>query len=163
MNKILSNLLLAMLLAVGNAHGADTVAASHKAAIEKFFKVTKMDKQYEEGMLAAFDANPGITPEQLAGLTEDQKAKFRKMRKLIRGKMVELMGWEKIKSEMVDLYGRHFTEEEVLAITKLMDSPTGQLMVTKQIGLIAEAGEIGRKKAQALTPELTKMAVDAMK
>lgn len=136
---------------------------SHRAAAERFFKATQMEKQYEVGLLAGFDASSGLTEERMQGLPKEQRDKLASAKTKIKAKMIELMGWEKVKPEMVQLYTKHFSESEIDSITKMMETPTGQLMISKQVGLLPEAMAIGQKKAQSIMPEIMKIMQEEMK
>lgn len=161
--KYLNILVISCILAViPFAHG-EQASESHKKAIEHLFKTLQMDKQYETAMLAGFDASSGLTPERIASLPEEQREKIKTGIVKVKAKMVELMGWEKVKPDMIELYAKHFSEKEVLDITKLMDSPTGQMMLSKQIGLLSESMAVGQKKAQAILPELMKVMQEELK
>jgi hypothetical protein len=136
---------------------------SHRAATERFFKATQMQKQYEVGLLAGFDASSGLTDERVQGLPKEQRDKLANAKVKIKAKMIELMGWEKVKPEMVQLYTKHFSESEIDSITKMMETPTGQLMISKQVALLPEAMAIGQKKAQSIMPEIMKIMQEEMK
>jgi hypothetical protein len=155
-------LVLTALLALAPRSEAAT-SESHRAAIDRFFKVLKLDKQYETGMMAGFDASSGLTADRLASLPAEQKEKIQRGVTKVKAKMVELMGWEKMKPDMMELYARHFTEKEIDDIVKLMETPTGQMMLAKQIALLPEAMALGQKKALAVLPEIMKVMQDEMK
>lgn len=151
---------MALALLTGSGHAA---TESHRAAIERLFKVLKIDKQYEVSMLAGFDAGTGLNADRMAALPQDQREKLQQTLAKVKARMVELMGWDKVKPEMVELYAKHFTEKEIDAIAKMMESPTGQMLVSKQLTLMPEAMTIGQKKAQAAMPEIMKIMQEDMK
>ncbi len=151
---------LALALLTGSGQAATD---SHRAAIERLFKVLKIDKQYEVSMLAGFDAGTGLTADRMAALPQDQREKLQQTLAKVKARMVELMGWDKVKPEMVELYAKHFTEKEIDAIAKMMESPTGQMLVSKQLTLMPDAMGIGQKKAQAAMPEIMKIMQEDMK
>jgi hypothetical protein len=155
-------ILLITFIVTAFAAVCQAVTDSHRAAIEHLFTVLKIDKQYESGMIAGFEAAAGATPEQLATMTEDQRAKFQAGMAKVKAKMIELMGWEKVKPDMIELYARHFSETEINDIAKMMETPTGQLLVSKQLALIPESMSVAQKKAQAIMPEISKIMQDAM-
>ncbi len=144
------------------AVSSQAVTTSHRAAIEKLFTVLKMQKQYEAGMLAGYDAAVARTPAQLGAMTEEERTKFRNGVTKVKVRMIELMGWEQVKPDMIELYAKYFSEAEIADITKMMETPTGQMLVGKQLALIPEATSIGQKKAQAIMPELMKIMQDEM-
>ena len=63
---------------------------------------------------------------------------------------------------MTTVYMKHFSEEEITAIIALMETPTGQMLVSKQIELIPESMAVGQKKMQSIMPEITRIMQEAM-
>ena len=141
----------------------DASPESHRAAIDQLFKVMKMEKQYEAGMLAGFDSGAGMTPERLAALPEEQRTKLQDALAKVKVRMQELMGWEVVKVEMTEIYMKKFSEEDATAISKMLETPTGQLLVTKQLEIIPEASAFAQKKARDIMPEIIKMVSEGMK
>jgi hypothetical protein len=139
------------------------VSESHRAAIERLFTTLKVDKQYEVAMIAGFESGAGLDSEQMASLPEEQRAKVKAAIEKMKAKMLELMGWDKVKPDMIELYAKHFSEAEVKDITKLMESPTGQLLVTRQLALVPESMALAQKRMQAVMPQLMQVMQDGMK
>lgn len=139
------------------------VTPSHRDAVMRLFKVLKLDEQYDNGMMAGFDASSGLTEERLKSMPEEQRTKVTRAMTKIKAKMKELMGWDKVKGDMVEIYAKHFTEKEVEAVIKLMETPTAQMMISKQIGLMAESMAIGQKRAKEMMPEIMKIMQEEMK
>ena len=139
------------------------VTESHRAAIEHLFTVLKIDRQYEVAMFAGFEGGLNLTPERLAAMTEDQRTKLQAGVARMKAKMNELMGWEKVKSDMVEIYAKHFSEAEINDITKMMESPTGQMMVSKQLALMPDSMALAQQKARSVMPELVKIMQEESK
>lgn len=156
--KFAAFLSLFITLTYSSARGA---SASHSNAVEKLFVAIQMDKQYEEGMLAGFDAASKIPAEHLATLSGEEQKNIQRKMAVIRKKMVELNGWPKIKPQMVELYARHFSEKEIEAILRLTKDPTYQMLLKKQLILLREAMEIGQKQAQETMPEIMKAVAES--
>lgn len=151
--------LLLLILAVSPALASEE---SHKAAVEKLFTVLQMPKQYETGMLAGFNMGASMGDDRLAALPVEQQNKIKAGMEKVRSKMVEIMGWPVVKDDMAAIYMKQFSEEEVNAIIAMMDTPTGQMLVSKQIALIPESMKVGQKKMQEAMPEITRIMQEAM-
>ncbi len=156
--KTLCTLLFAI-LAISPAIASEE---SHKAAVEKLFTVLQMQKQYETGMLAGFNLGASMGDDRLSSLPIEQQNKIKAGMEKVRSKMLELMGWPVVKDDMMAVYLKHFSEEEITAIIALMDTPTGQMLVSKQITLIPESIAVSQKKMQTMMPEVTRIMQEAM-
>lgn len=156
--KMLCSLLL-FLAVTGSALASED---SHKAAVEKLFESLKMKQQYETSMLAGFNLGASLGEDKLASLPADQQTKVKTALEKVRATLIEMMGWEAVKSDMVALYMKYFSEEEIAAITTMLDTPTGQMLVSKQIQLLPESMTVGQKKMQAVMPEISRIMQETM-
>lgn len=135
---------------------------SHLAAVDELFTAMKMKQQYETSLISGFNAGLSMSDQKLANLPIEQQNKINAGMEKVRARVVELMGWSAVKSEIAGIYTKNFTEEEVAAITKMLETPTGQLLVSKQISLLPETMAIGQKKAQEMMPEIIRIMQEAM-
>ena len=62
--------------------------------------------------------------------------------------------------QMVDLYAKHYTHEDVLALLEFYRSPVGQKAITLMPLLMQEGGEIGQRWMEPRMPKI--MQVYAM-
>jgi hypothetical protein len=144
-------------LAVAFAFAAHPLLASeesHKAAIEKLFVTMKMKEQYETSLLTGFNAGASMSDQKLIDLPLEQQNKVNAAMERVRIRVLELMGWDSVKEDMTKIYMKNFKEEEVVAITEMLATPTGQMLLSKQIQLLPTAMAVGQKKAQAVMPEI---------
>ena len=135
---------------------------SPRAAVEQLFVTMKMKEQYETSLLAGFNVGASMSDRRLANLPLEQQNKFNAGMEKVRSRALELMGWDAVKEEITQLYMRTFTEEEAVAITKMLATPTGQMLLSKQISLLPDSMAIGQKKAQAMMPEIMQIMQEAM-
>lgn len=155
--KIIASLLFVFVVATATAS-----EESHKAAVEKLFDTLQMKRQYETGLLQGFNVGASFSDDKLATLPIEQQNKIKAGMEKVRAKMLELMGWDSVKDDMATIYMKHFSEEEVTAITTMLDTPTGKLLITKQIDLLPETMTLGQKKAQAMMPEIMQIMQNSM-
>ncbi|MGA2864789.1 MAG: DUF2059 domain-containing protein [Verrucomicrobiota bacterium] len=139
--------------------GADPTAA-HLAKVSKFFDITQMEKTYETSLTAGFEgaAHMGDT----SAMPEEERAKMEKALKRVKEFLVTEIGWSKIKEDMAKVYAKHFTEDELDKVIKLLDSETGRMFISKQIGLLAESMALAQSRAQALMPKVIAMMQEEM-
>ncbi len=155
MKKIIA-LGIALLLTTG----AQAATPSHLAKINKFFEVTQMQKQYETGLIAGFEGATRMA--DLSAMSPDERAKLEKATKRVKEFLLAEMGWPKVKDDLAELYAKHFSEEDLDKITKLLDNETGRMFITKQIALMPESMTYAQTKVQALSPKIATMMQEEM-
>jgi len=139
-------------LCLSTAH-AD-LTPSHQAAIEKLLTVMQVQKQFESNLLLGFDAGMGNTSEQIKSLPQEQQDKFAKGIEKVKAVMMEQMGWEKIKPELIAAYGKNFSEQEAKDVAAMMESPAGQVLVSKQVTVAADLMKVTQEKMKVLQPQI---------
>jgi hypothetical protein len=124
----------------------------HLAKINKFFEVTQMQQQYEMNLTARFSAFPGAA--NLEGMPEEDRAKYEQMMQRVKDIVVAEAGWSKVKDDMAELYAKHYSEEEIDKILKLIDNDTGKMLYRKQIELLPDSVAYAQKRMQELAPKI---------
>jgi hypothetical protein len=95
---------------------------------------SQLDKTVE----AQLQANPGLNQ------FED----------IIRGFLNKYMSFDAMKAELVELYAKEFSEDELRELIKFYESPIGQKLADKQSLLTARGAMIGQRQVQQHLPEL---------
>lgn len=147
MKTIITSLAVALAL-LSPSHA---VEPAHQAAIEKLFVALQMEKQYDISLIAGFEASTGGA---VAQMPEEQQPKFKAAMEKVAAFMKAEMGWEKMKGEMVELYAKNLTLEDINAVLPLLEKPEYQNFVTKQISVMPDAVKLGADKAAALQPQI---------
>jgi hypothetical protein len=135
---------------------------SHKAAVERLFVTMKMKEQYETSLITGFNAGASMSDQKLSNLPLEQQNKVSAAMEKVRVRVLELMGWDSVKNDMMQVYMKKFTEEEIVAITEMLATPTGQMLLSKQISLLPESMAIGQKKARAMMPEILQIMQESL-
>ncbi len=138
------------------------LAPSHQAAIEKLVTVLQVQKQFESNLVLGFEAGMGTTADQIKSLPQEQQDKFAKGITKVKAFMIEQMGWEKLKPQIIAIYGKNFTEQEAKDVTTLMDSPAGQMLLTKQISIAADLMKETQEKMKILQPKIMQVMQEEM-
>jgi uncharacterized protein len=112
-----------------------------------------MQKQAIANARQMFDKTP--TPQQQALLDDFEKRLFA----LVESRV----GWKALEPDILDLYVRNFTDEELDGILAFYKSPAGVSMITKMPTMTTQAMQISQSKVTALMPELRQMTQDFAK
>jgi hypothetical protein len=159
--KRLSLLLVLVLCLPLTAHADE---ASRRAKAQEMVTLLHMDtlmqqmmdtvqKQVSTSLIQLCDKER--TPQQQALLDNFTKKTF----SLVESRM----GWKAIEPEILDLYARNFTDEELDGILAFYKSPAGLSMIAKMPAMSTQASQISQAKLTALMPELKQMMQDFAK
>ncbi|MBK8092888.1 MAG: DUF2059 domain-containing protein [Verrucomicrobiaceae bacterium] len=158
MKKIL--LSLAFVLTLGTAQAE--ISASHRAAIEKLITASQVQKQISSSMSTAMDSMMGGSADQMAALPPAQQEKFKGAVAKMKALVSEALSWEKLKNDVTEVYAKHYTEQEAQDVTKLLESPAGQTLLTKQLAMTGDMMVVTEGKIKALTPQLMQVMQEEM-
>lgn len=162
MRRALTGLLVAVVLGLGLHVAAqeDATGGVDAAVVQEFLQISKAREKYEVGLLAGFDASFGM--QDLSMVPPDHLPKIQAMQKKIKDLMLTEMGWTKIEPEFVRIYAESFTTEELKAITQLLDTPTGRMMIEKELLLMPKSMEISQKLAMQVMPKIQQLVMQEM-
>ncbi|MBW8748560.1 MAG: DUF2059 domain-containing protein [Acidobacteria bacterium] len=152
-----------MLLALPLSARADE--ASKRAKIEQMLTVLKMEDNFNLLMkqVEQQGRQMGMSMTNPSQLTDaDKKILDNFMTKLMAA-MQETMGWQKLKSEFIDLYAKAYTEEEVDGILTFYKSPVGQSMLAKTPQLVQQSMAISQTHMKEIQPKLEQLTEDLKK
>jgi len=158
MKKLISIVTLALTLTTGHAE----LPASHKAAIEKLINVMQVQKQFEKSLIAGFESGMGTSSDQIKALPQEQQDKFQKAIAKVKEVMLEMMSWEKMKPDLIEAYGKNFTEKEANDIIAHMDTPVGQMLVSKQAAMVGDVMALTKEKMKVIMPKVMQVMQEEM-
>ncbi len=158
----MKNLIVLATLVFTLASARAELAASHQAAIEKLMSVMQVQKQFEASLVAGFEAGLGGSSEQIKSLPQEQQDKFNNAIVKVKAVLLEMMSWEKMKPDLVEVYGKTFSEQEAKDVIAHMETPVGQMIVSKQAGMVASVMQMTQAKTQAIMPQVMKIMQEEM-
>lgn len=154
MRRILIALTLAAVALPSLAHADD---ASKKAKVEQILLITKSDKTFnmmvENGMKQGEQAAMTLFGDSSKMTAKDKEIFSRFETKLLATFKAE-SGWETMKPELVDLYAKTYTEEQIDGILAFYKSPAGQAMIEKTPEIITQSSAIAQGHFQQMQPKL---------
>lgn len=150
----------ALLLAVSSPL-ALAASASHVAEAERFLKLV--------------NANQLTTPVYLQvqymfqQRFEELKAPQNKVTVLERytaranASLDKVIGWDKLKPELVNMYTSNFTEAELKGLIEFYQSPLGRKVLERMPVLTAQSAELAQSKLEPAVPQVNKLLEDMSK
>ncbi|MBL9130035.1 MAG: DUF2059 domain-containing protein [Verrucomicrobiaceae bacterium] len=144
-------------------HSFAELAPSHKAAVEKLLAVMQVEKQMEQSMRAGLEAGLGMSGDQIKSLPKEQQDKFAAAMKRVMDAMMEEMSWAKLKPDLIEVYGKNFTEKETNDVIALMESPTGQMLVSKQAGMVGDIMKVTQERMKSFMPKIMTIMQEEMR
>lgn len=124
-------------------------SAEAKAAATELFEVMDLEMMMKGATEQALE--PQLIQMRRAGISELGMAELKKE---MLDFMNEVMAWEVLKPELVDLYATEFTKEELDDLIAFYKTPTGQKAIKTMPRLMGEGMMIGQRAVQARAPEL---------
>lgn len=143
MVRILTALTAALLLAVAPATAQDGSLERREVLAHRYVDLMQTDSfgKIVSAMLEQELANDGDTPEEVRAFVREQGPIF--MTRMV----------EQMMAELVPVYARAFTEDELEALVAFYETPMGQSIARKDIELGVETEEI-------MTRAVAQMALD---
>jgi hypothetical protein len=142
-------------LATPSAPGAEgKLSDTHRAAIERLLVALQAEKNLESALRAGAAVGMGLNSNQMNSLPKAQREKFQKALKRAMEAVAKDLNWGSIKEEVVEGYGKIFNEKEALEIAAILETPSGQLLVSKQNQLSGEIMRITQEKMKTVLPKL---------
>ena len=153
----------AVLLALPLSARADE--ASKRAKIEQMLTVLKMEDNFNLLMkqVEQQGRQMGMSMTNPSQLTDADKKILDNFMVKLMAAMQETMGWQKLKSEFIDLYAKAYTEEEVDGILTFYKSPVGQSMLAKTPQLVQQSMAISQTHMKEIQPKLEQLSNDLKK
>jgi len=129
--------------------------------VERFLEVTLAGEQYEFGLVAGFDmmaANEDV----LESFPEEMRENYRKGMEEVKALLLEKMGWETVKEDVVALAREIYTTAELEAAIEAFDTPVMQEFLKKQVSMTQKMMGFSQEKVVELMPEIERIMEQAM-
>ncbi len=145
-----------LILLAGTAARAEDLTAEKVADIRRFFELS--------GQLAAADAIVEPMTQQLMALVKAGDSKVTSRQAEVLGEQMAIAIREELNSEqgllaqMIDLYHRSFTHEEVRAMNAFYESSVGRKLSSATPGLTQEGFRLGAEWGRKVGPRVQQRA-----
>ena len=116
------------------AAGAD--AASHRAAVERLFSLTRLQQKIDESV------------QTVAALQLQQTPELAQHRAALMKFLEQHIGWNAMHEELVQMYLQAFSEQELEAINAFYSSPAGQKIITTVPQLVQQRNRLAMQRLQ---------------
>lgn len=87
-------------------------------------------------------------------ITESERPLFDEYYQKVGAVMQEQLSWKQFEPMMLNIYNKHFTEEEITAMLEFYRSETGQSILSKMPVVMQESMVTSQAMAQRLMPEV---------
>lgn len=120
--------------------GAD--AASHRAAVERLFTLTRLQQKIDESV------------QTVAALQLQQNPELAQRRDAITEFLEQHIGWDAMHEDLVEMYVQAFSEQELDTINAFYSTPAGQKIITTVPQLVQQRNRLAMQHLQENMPEL---------
>jgi hypothetical protein len=162
MNRNRIALFLGLALCLPTAARADE--ASHRAKAQELMTLLHTENVVQQNadkmmksVTAVADKTAGPDP------TPDTKAKVADFEKRAQEMIDAQIGWKAMQDQLVDIYEKAFTEEQLDVILAFYKSPAGVALLTGMPEVSSQIGQLGNSRVQALQPRLQQSFTDLKK
>jgi uncharacterized protein len=90
-------------------------------------------------------------------IPENKREEAERFQKKVHDKIFEVMSFEQMQKEYVELYSSVYTLEEMKGMIQFYKSPVGKSMIEKQPTIVKKSIDISQSKVRILIPELQKI------
>jgi hypothetical protein len=126
----------ALLLAWLAPQGACADAASHRAAVEQLFILTRLQQKIDESV------------QTVTALQLQQNPELAPRRDAIMAFLEQQIGWNALHEDLVQMYLQAFSEQELETINTFYSTPAGQKIITTVPQLVAERNRLAMQRLQ---------------
>jgi hypothetical protein len=145
---VLMGVAVALLVTAGPVRGDEK---SHRAAVKELFKAMDLPKKMQDTLDQTLENQIKFQPP------------LKPYREVMRKFLVKYMSYESLEDELVSLWVKEFTENEVQELIRFYQSPVGKKVLSKQPEMHAKISQLTSKRIQANQEELKKMIEEASK
>lgn len=124
--------------------GAD--AASHRAAVERLFTLTRLQQKIDESV------------QTVTALQLQQNPELAGRRDAITAFLERYIGWSAIHEELVQMYLQAFSEQELETINAFYSTPAGQKIITTVPQLVQQRNRLAMQRLQDHMTEFREIA-----
>jgi len=128
---------------------ASDASPEHVEAIKALFTVMKIEETMSSTMGAGLD--PQLNQMKQMGIGPDAIVK---MKTEMMTFLEEVMAWDTLEDEMIQIYADAFTVDELNTITAFYETPAGQKVVSTMPELTMKGMMLGQKRVQDNMPKL---------
>lgn len=122
-------------------------AASHRAAVERLFTLTRLQQKIDEGV------------DNVAALQLQQNPELAPRREAIMAFLEQYIGWNALHEDLVQMYLQAFSEQELATINTFYSSPAGQKIITTVPELVQQRNRLAMQRLQEHMAEFREIAI----
>jgi len=141
--------------------GSHAEQRSSKESVEKLMELTEVSKMIDAIQGQIGNMFNGMSKQM--GISEKEKPAFDKYMIKVGALMEKDMNWKSIKEPMIEIYIKHFTEEEVKGLINFYQSDLGKSMTKKMPLIMQDSMLISQTLMKDFMPKIQKLAIEMKK
>jgi uncharacterized protein len=126
--------------------------------VEQFFTAMRLRKNMEMVFQAMREQMKGMShkmmSDKLSTLTPEQQKKFQEAMQGSMDDVMDAMRFEDLISDMIPVYQRYLTREDLQGVIAFYSSPVGQRLLDKTPAMTTEAMKISMERMEKMMPEI---------
>ena len=126
--------------------------------VEQFFTAMRLRKNMEMVFEAMREQMKGMShkmmSDKLSTLTPEQQKKFQEAMQGSMDDVMDAMRFEDLISDMIPVYQKYLTKEDLEGVIAFYSSPVGQRLLDKTPAMTTEAMKISMERMEKMMPEI---------
>jgi uncharacterized protein len=126
--------------------------------VEQFFTAMRLRKNMEMVFQAMREQMKGMShkmmSDKLSTLTPEQQKKFQEAMQGSMDDVMDAMRFEDLISDMIPVYQKYLTREDLQGVIAFYSSPVGQRLLDKTPAMTTEAMKISMERMEKMMPEI---------
>lgn len=152
-------MLTALSLSVlAETHTPDTAPGVNRASVETLLEVSEARKLLESTQQQLEQMLQTLL--QQKHLSAAQRPVVEKFSHQLLDLIQAEISWEKLHEPMIDIYMKHYSQQEIDEILAFYRSETGQSLLKKQPQVVQETMQLSQQAAQNLLPKIKQLTDD---
>jgi hypothetical protein len=135
-------------------------SASANPVVDDFFAAAKVKEKYELSMMTGLEA--GFAMPGLSAMPPGEQQKLTEVMEKLKALVLKEVGWEVMKNDFTELYLSTYSEQELKEATKMLNTPTGKMMMQRELDILPRALTMGQDKMERLMPQIMSIVTQAM-
>lgn len=132
-----------------------------KKSVEKLMELTEVSKMMDVMQGQIGNMFNGMSKQM--NISEKEKPAFDKYMTKVGDLLAKDMNWDVFKEPMIEIYSKHFTEEEVKGLISFYQSDLGKSMTKKMPLIMSDSMLVSQELMKSFMPKIQALAMEMKK
>lgn len=138
--------------------GANANEKASKQSVERLLELTEVSKVVDSiyGQMGGMFTNMG----KQMGISQEEMPQFNKYMQKLTELLKQEMSWDTMKQPTMDIYAKHFSQNEINGLIKFYESDIGKSMTSKMPLIMQDSMVMSQNMMMKVMPKIQALAAD---